>query len=65
VLFVLKAKLAKYKNEAFGRMPPVFMANVFANLQVVDAFLAGSVSQYTNGFFCDYHVTHTHTRVEE
>ena len=30
VLFVLEVKLSKYKNEAFGRMPPVFMANMYS-----------------------------------
>ena len=30
VLFVLEVKLAKYKNEAFGRVPPVFTANMFS-----------------------------------
>jgi hypothetical protein len=50
VLFVLKGKLAKYEINAFGRVPPVFMANMFTNLQVVDAFLARSVTVIERDF---------------
>ena len=63
VLFVLKGKLAKYKNEAFGCVQPVFMANMFTNLQVVDAFLTVISLTVIETDFLVTVMWHTHTRI--